>query len=291
MKKLMFAAAALAAGVAMADVTSANIVGYAPVNDGGHPASAIGGLFVPVTGATTYKLGTITVAPTVDGTFMDPESEFLQLLDVDTTEVGECLVYVSPEWVKECFAPEEPEYEEFMGYVGWWEYEHIGEDGYSRDGKDVEKGQAFLGYLNGSALNFTSSGEVPSYATALNDKGHPAPYYFNYLPVAKALKGFSITPTVDGTFMDPESEFLQILDADTTEVAQCIVYVSPEWVAECFSPEEPEYEEFMGYVGWWEYEHIGEDGYDLSEQSVNPGDAFLGYLNGACLDFNIPAAL
>ena len=51
MKKLMFAAAALAAGIAVADVTSANIVGYAEatLRDVNETAGAA---FVPVTGET-----------------------------------------------------------------------------------------------------------------------------------------------------------------------------------------------------------------------------------------------
>ena len=61
MKKLMFAAAAMLAGVAMADVTSANIVGYNNNNlvDG---AVGQGASFAPISGAKTVRLQDMIVS-------------------------------------------------------------------------------------------------------------------------------------------------------------------------------------------------------------------------------------
>ena len=61
MKKLMCAVAALAAGVAMADVTSANIVGYQTIEI---PGGRVYSMFCPVfdkVGGATFKLGDIEV--------------------------------------------------------------------------------------------------------------------------------------------------------------------------------------------------------------------------------------
>ena len=56
MKKLMFAAAAIAAGVAVADVTSANVVGYQNQTMELVNSTMAGGSFVTV-GSTNQKFG------------------------------------------------------------------------------------------------------------------------------------------------------------------------------------------------------------------------------------------
>ena len=262
------------------------------MNDEGHAAACVGGLFLPVDGSKTFKLSEIKVVPTEEETFMDPETEFIQLLDPDTTEVSECLCCVTPEFVKGCFDPvkEKDDYDYWMSLVGWWLYENIGEEDAERDDMDVDVGQAFLGYLNGSALNFMSSGEVPQKSTALNDGGHAAPYFFNYLLTTKPISAFTISPTEEETFMDPETEFLQILDPDTTDVDTLITYVSPEFVNGVFDPvkEKEDYDYWMSLVGWWVFEAIDDEPY---EEDVLPGAAFLGSLNGSGLDLNLPSAL
>ena len=67
MKKLMFAVAAIAAGAAVADVTSANVVGYDSANmqEGGN---VVGAAFIPVGGGKMVDLTSITVTG-YEGTF------------------------------------------------------------------------------------------------------------------------------------------------------------------------------------------------------------------------------
>ena len=98
MKKLMFAAAAIAAGVAMADVTSANVVGYAQ-NNLRAGAIGLGAQFVSVAGdkmdlcdiiptgydEETYKGGSITIQLLDYQGYQVPGSMFYWYDDEDGT--------------------------------------------------------------------------------------------------------------------------------------------------------------------------------------------------------------
>lgn len=61
MKKLMFVAAAIAAGVAVADVTSANVVGYMEVERPSAYQNYCGGSFLMTVGATEYSLADLEI--------------------------------------------------------------------------------------------------------------------------------------------------------------------------------------------------------------------------------------
>ena len=140
MKKLMFAAAAIAAGVAVADVTSANIVGYQSYQTESNESPAFGPTFIPVNGADGIKMKDLKP---VD---FDPDQDLLQKLDPNTTEAIGYFAYVSPE-MAEIFA-------QIAGgkaedYIGWWDTFNgiYGDPEFYMGNETINPGDAFLGLM------------------------------------------------------------------------------------------------------------------------------------------------
>ena len=298
MKKLMFAAA-VAAGFAVFGVESSNIVGYAPVNDGGNHNPGVGGLFIPVGGASTYKLSNIRVS--ADGDFMTPGTEYLQMLNPNGSAVIARYTYVSEDFLKDEF---EDDWEDYKSAIGWWNFDRnipaLIEGGdyakklTSANDPDIVVGTAFLGYLGGNDLNFTSSGEVPTESTAFNDNGNHNPFFMNYLPVTIDL--MDITVSADGDFMTPGTEYLQVLNPNGSAVVARYTYVSEDFLKDEFEDEWANYE---WAIGWWNFDRNIPSLIEASDNSkqlkrgdvtLDPGASFLGYLGGNGLSFNFPAA-
>ena len=101
MKKLMFAAAAMAAGIAMADVTSANIVGYNTKQTAEVLYPTFGACFIPVNGAKTYQLGDIKAENTNWGNsyimFLDKDGATEMIVDENLGTVDKAFYYVNPD--------------------------------------------------------------------------------------------------------------------------------------------------------------------------------------------------
>ena len=253
-------------------------MGYASVNDEGNFNPSIGSVFLPIGGADTYKLKEITVS--ADGDFMTPD-EYLQVLSPNGAYVTARYTYVSEDYLKDEY---EDEWEDYKGLLGWWERGHVGEEGYNRDNVSVNVGSAFLGSLSGNSLNFTSAGEVPSESTAVSDNGNFNPYFINYLP--KTITLGDITVSADGDFMTPD-EYLQVLSPNGAYVTARYTYVSKDYLDDEYEEEAPAY---YTLIGWWEYNHVGEEGYSRNNVELAPGFGFLGSLSGNGLNFNFPAA-
>ena len=304
MKKLMIATAALCAAVGASALESANIVGYSSINDEGNFNPGIGGLFIPVSGGSTYKLSSIKVS--ADGDFMVPNSEYLQELNPNGSAVIARYTYVSEAFLEDEF---EDEWEQYKWAVGWWAFDRNGDivdaitdhDTTNKlDGEkdpDIEVGTAFLGSLNGNNLNFTSAGEVPSSSTSVNDNGNFNPFFLNYLPTQIDL--MDITVSADGDFMVPNSEYLQVLNPNGSAVIARYTYVSAAFLEDEF---ENDWEQYSWAIGWWNFDRDGDivDSIESSDKTnqisrgdvmLDPGASFLGSLNGNGLDFNFPAAV
>jgi len=303
MKKLMFAAAVAAAGGLMA-IESANVVGYAAVNDDGNHNPGVGGLFIPVGGGSTYKLSSITVS--ADGDFMTPGTEYLQMLNPNGSAVTARYTYVSEDFLKDEY---EEDWEDYKGAIGWWIYDRnveitdlIEAGNYANKltaatDPSITVGTAFLGYLDGNELNFTSAGEVPTYSTSFNDGGNHNPFFLNYLPVEIDL--MDITVSADGDFMTPGTEYLQVLNPNGSAVTARYTYVSEDFLKDEY---EDDWEDYDWAIGWWIYDRnvevtdlieAGDSSNKLARGDVKlaPGASFLGYLDGNELDFNFPAAI
>ena len=291
------------AAVVCQALESANTVGYAPINDGGNKNPGIGGLFIPVSGGSTYKLSSITVSG--DGDYMDPEVEYLQMLNPNGSAVIARYTYVSEAFLRDAFGDED--WADYAGAIGWWNrfsgiVDAIENADYTNklDGNkdpDITVGTAFLGLLLGSELNFTSSGEVPGISTAFNDDGNKNPFFLNYLPVSIDLTAITVS-SEGGDYMDPEVEYLQVLNPNGSAVTARYTYVSEAFLRDAFGDED--WADYAGAIGWWNrfsgiVDAIENADYTnkiaVGDVVLDPGASFLGLLLGSGLDFNFPSAI
>ena len=283
---------------------SANTVGYAALSDGGNQNPGIGGLFIPVSGGSTYKLTDITVSGATANDFMVPGTEYLQMLNPNGSAVIARYTYVSEAFLKDEF---EDEWEDYKGAIGWWNNVR-GIAGLIEDGDysnkitaatdpDITVGTAFLGALGGNELNFTSAGEVPNVSTSFNDDGNQNPFFLNYLPTTIDLLDVTVSGATEDDFMVPGTEYLQVLNPNGSAVIARYTYVSEAFLKDEF---EDEWEDYQWAIGWWNNVRgiaglieDGESANKLSRGDVTlaPGATFLGALGGNGLDFNFPAAV
>ena len=149
----------------------------------------------------------------------------------------------------------------------------------------------------GNDLKFTSSGSVPTVSTAFCDNGNNNPFFINYLPVEIDLTDVTVSGAAEGEYMDPESEYLQVLNPNGSAVTARYTYVSEEFLIDAFGEEDAK--AFTNAIGWWNWDedivaYIEEADYtkkvSVGKVPLAPGFSFLGLLLGNNLDFNFPAA-
>ena len=275
-------------------------MGYASVNDDGNQNPAVGGLFIPVGGGSTYKLSSVTVS--ADGDFMTPGTEYLQMLNPNGSAVTARYTYVSEDFLKDEY---EEDWEDYKGAIGWWIYDRnipslIEGGDYAKkitaaNDPSITVGTAFLGRLDGNGLDFTSAGEVPTTSTSYNDNGNQNPFFMNYLPIQIDL--MDVTVSADGDFMTPGTEYLQVLNPNGSAVTARYTYVSEDFLKDEY---EEDWADYAWAIGWWNFDRNipslienGDDAKQLKRGDVklDPGAAFLGRLDGNGLDFNFPAAI
>ena len=285
-------------------VESANIVSYSAVSDEGNTSPGIGAVFCPMGLGETYKLSNIVVSGADADEFMNPGTEYLQKLNPATTAVAARYTYVSEAFLKDEF---EDDWEDYKSAVGWWSYVAgtnygtlIEKGDYSlklTTSPDIPVGTAFLGRVNGNELNFTSSGEAPSVPTQISDNGNTSPFFLNYLPREIDLSEIVVEGADEDEFMNPGTEYLQVLSPADTHVIARYTYVSEAFLKDEF---EEDWEDYKDAIGWWSYV-AGKNYGTLIETSdfslkcgavpLAPGFSFLGRLNGNGLVFKFPAAV
>ena len=300
----MIAAAASIAAVGVFAVESANVVGYSAVSDEGNKSPGIGAVFCPMGLGETYKLSNIVVSGADADEFMNPSTEYLQKLNPATTAVAARYTYVSEAFLKDEF---EEDWEDYKSAIGWWsyvagaKYGTLIENGdYSLKltvSPDIPVGTAFLGRLNGNELKFTSSGEVPSVPTQISDNGNSSPFFLNYLPREIDLSEIVVEGADEDEFMNPSTEYLQVLSPADTHVTARYTYVSEAFLKDEF---EEDWEDYKDAIGWWFYVAGAKYGTLIENADFSlkcgavplaPGFSFLGRLNGNGLVFKFPAAV
>ena len=259
-------------------------MGYSSVSDGGNNNPGIGSVFMPIGMGDTYALGSITVSGAADGDFMVPDAEYLQELNPNGSAVIGRYTYVSDAYLKDEYGAE---WEDYKNLVGWWDYGYVGVDGHNRDSKEITVGTAFLGRLKGNELGFTSSGQVPMVSTQISDNGNKNPFFLNYLPVPITLGQITVDGATEEDYMVPSAEYLQVLNPKGSAVTARYTYVSLAYLKDEF---EGEWANYVDLVGWWDYGHVGEEGYKRDSVTLDPSFSFLGRLKGNRLTFNFPAA-
>ena len=267
MKKLMFAVAAVAAGVAFAEVQSANIVGYQNLGTDSAESPSVGMTFTPISGAETFKLGTITAKD------MDPDIDCLQLLDSETTKILGQYSYFSKELADELAIDDGGQAGDYDDLVGWWDIGMAGEPDNYRGDEDINVGQGFLGLMmSHSPTFFVANGEVPTEWSFIHTDNAESPYICNYMPINFKFKDITATD------MDPDIDCLQLLDSETTKILGQYSYFSKELADELAIDDGGQAGDYDDLVGWWDVGMAGEPDNYRGEEPLNAGQAFLGLM-------------
>ena len=264
MKKMMSVAAALAVGVVAAEgIESNNVVGYDTVGINSVARYSGGATFVPITGDKVI-LGDIEA---ID---MDPDLDYIQILDTANTSVLNRYCYFSKEIADAL--NEDENTTEYTALIGWWESGEVGDT--SRNNVQLNVGQGWLlANTSGSNIKFQYCGEAPMVATEIETDGVARPFIANYLPRTVTLGEIVIDN------FDPDLDYLQELDTTNTSVINRYCYFSQE-IADALNEDENT-DEYDALVGWWQNGQVGEDGYNCSAVQIPTGKAFLGACTSA----------
>ena len=298
-------------------VESANIVGYNGVETEENQAPVIGAMFQPISGAETYDLRDCQIVGD-GGEYCDPGTEYLRVLDPNSSATTVRYTYISREWMADNFNDDTDEYiNQFSWAIGWWVYdssadyqalvEDEGDDALKvKSAITINVGTAFLGsFSDGHSLRLVSSGSVPLASSGVTTGGNQAPMIANILPVDTTLFAMSISSADDdGEYCDPGTEYLRVLDPNSSATTVRYTYISREWMADNFNDDSDEYiNQFSWAIGWWvydssaDYQTLIEDDKDDTLQlkvdvNVPAGFGFLGsFSDGHSLSVNFPAAL
>ena len=284
MKKLMIAAAAaLCATVGMANIESANIVGYTTYGTQAKRQPSFGASFLPMSGAKTYKLGDLKPAD------FDVDNDAIMVVNPSTLGTDAQYVYMSKEIADAAAEADGEEPGAYDELVGWWDaFIGVGEDGAKADDVEINVGQAFLGLFDsGNDIGFTSSGDVPLTTTAIKTGGKRQPFFASYIPTTITLG--DIVP--EG--FDVDNDAIMVVNPSTLGTDAQYVYMSKEIAdaaAEADGEEPGAYDEL---VGWWDaFIGVGEDGASANEVEVLPGASYLGLFDsGNDIQFNFPSSV
>ena len=183
----------------MADVESANVVGYSDADFNGETMCAIGTPFFTVgSGAATFKLGDLA-APGFDA-----GSDVLATIDPDTADFVESFLYLDP-----------AVYGATLG--GWWD-ETTSEQ---LDDTEFDAGQGFMGSFGACEVVVRGAGEVAMEPTSFNYEGQTMVMVPNPLPRTVKLSEISAPG------FDPGSDVLANIDPDTADFVETYVYLDP----------------------------------------------------------------
>ena len=277
MKKLMIAAsAALCATVSLAELASANIVGYSNLDVGKTSGSGQAGTFslntfLGMSGAENMTLGDISVNSVYDVEDADdyigfyPGYDFIQIMDGSGKFVGKYT----------CWNQAALDYEEDEDAVaGWYEWDDRKTRAKSMNAVKIPFGSGFLvkaGSGGGVMPQFTYSGEVKKDVTIIPlDR---TTITGNATPVNAQLGDFIVNTEYDEEDADdwvgfvPAYDFIQMMDAQTGKFVGKYT---------CWNQAALDYEEDEDAVaGWYEWDDRKTRKNVMNEVSVPAGSAFL----------------
>lgn len=267
-----------------------------------------------VGGVASYDLSMLTMPETyVDGElddYIDPSSEFLRVLDPNSSLTTAKYCYVSKGFLDDNV--DEPEDAEWA--IGWWNYENgvdyaeVINEGDStlqiKGAVTISNGMAFLGNFSaGHSMQLVSNGEVPTVVSQFETDQNSAPAFINYLPVDLKLSDLTVADIRDEEgeledYCDPSSEFIRVLDPNSSLTTAKYCYVSYGFLED--NVDEPD--DCLWAIGWWNYENgvdyaevIGEGDDSLklkADVNIPSGSGFLGNFSaGHSLDITFPSAL
>ena len=135
-------------------------MGYQAVSDGGNKSPGLGSVFCPIGLGATYPLSDILVEGAAADEYMNPSTEYLQLLNPATTAVSARYTFVSEAFLKDEF---EEDWEDYASAIGWWIWQKSTNYAALIEGGDytlkcgevpLAPGFSFLGLLKGNGLVF-----------------------------------------------------------------------------------------------------------------------------------------
>ena len=280
MKKLMFAIAALAAGAAMADVTSANIVGYNQNSTGGAQSFSGGAMFLPVNGEDYTLLGDWLAKN------MNANLDKIQLLRTSNATTEKSYTYVDRAFLLAEYEldPTDKDDMEYLDeleaeYKGWWVAGSWGMEDAEANDAQIDCGRGFL-TLNGSGKNvtFQYNGEAPTARTKVTISGQ-TPMVCNYIP--RDIKLAEVT--VEN--MNANLDCFQKLRTTNATTEEAYTYVSrafllAEYELDPTDKDDMEYLDELEeeYAGWWLAGSWGMEDAEAGDKDWKCGESFLGLM-------------
>ena len=222
----------------MADVESANIVGYVQ-NATDAESASLGPVFKQIgTDGSSYKLADMTVKG------MDPTGDSIQFLDTANASPYLYATYCDAEEFGEELA-------------GWWDADDVG--GTEINDETFSAGTAFLClFTSGNEVRFNCAGEVEKGVKQIAiGEGVESPFICNPLPKTVKLGEVGVIG------MDPTGDSFQFLDTDTASPYLYATYCD----AEEFGEE---------LAGWWDADDVG--GTEINDTELAPGQGVLGLM-------------
>ena len=278
MKKLMFAAAVVAAGVAVADVTT-DIIGYQNKELSENVNSFVCGTFKSIgKDLDKISLGDFNVPGTWDYT-----TDYVALINPNGT-TGQKFTYVTKTMAEEVLKDET--------LIGWWKYEDAKDGtfvGDKQDGYIIPFGTAFMVYTERpSAITF--SGEVLE-----DDYGIPLDFNSNTftgivcpadVKIGDLMPKNGDSETIGWAY---DTDYIARIKPDGTFGAK-YTYVTPYMAVNAFGLSED-----SELVGWWDYEVALAENFVSSEKvddsvEFKAGDAIMIYTGAEC-ELVIPSAI
>ena len=222
----------------------------------------VGSVFLPVAGVgegNTYKLKDIVVICETKGTYLNPGTEYFQMLSPVDTGVSKRYTYVSREAIEDNVDKWDDAY---LQGVGWWNnrkgiigsIEDLEFDDMCGD-DDIPVGTAFLSNVSSKKkYSIQSSGAVPMISTGITTEKTSSLYFLNYLPTSIDINKVTIdalkaSGEVDSAnYLNPGTEYFQVLSPEDTGVLARYTYVSRAAIEDNVDKWDDAY---LQGVGWW----------------------------------------
>ena len=274
MKKLMFAVAAIAAGAAMADVTSANVVGYQNKELSENANSFVAMTLQPI-GVAKADVTLSEFVPT-DGEFgWSYGTDYLATIKPNGT-FDKTFGYVSPFWAD--LAGDK-------SYVGWHLFANVSEDNFEGERFDNEKipfGTGVAVYTAMANVTVTFAGEVlaDDYGVPLSENANT----FTGIICPADIKLGDLSAT-DGEFgWSYGTDYLATIKPNGT-FDVTYGYVSPFWADLAGD---------KSYEGWHLFANISEDNFEgerFDNVQLKAGQAIAVYTAMSGVELVVPSAL